>query len=104
MFDRHLPLREEITRAQRFAQTVTADPFEDIPPELHEYVRMILMHPGEDVGLRERVDDLAVNVAGRARGGLEDALGQVSLLHLLSGLEQHLPYTYRVSETPLRGS
>jgi hypothetical protein len=127
MFDRHLPLREEIARAQRFVQSVTSDQpsmpdanpvqpgpdeilqhvsvaFEDIPPELHEYVRMILMHPGEDVGLRERVNDLAVNVAGSAWGGLEDALGQVSLLHLLSCLEQHLPYTYRVSDHLLRGS
>lgn len=125
MFDRHALLRQELNRAKRFLHTVdahhdrtsptgsaTSDDFlqhvsvalEDIPEDMHESVRMILMHPADNASLRDRIADLAVNVAGYNYGDIEIIAQRLSLLHMLSSLSIHSPYTYRVDSKVLRGS
>jgi protein tyrosine phosphatase (PTP) superfamily phosphohydrolase (DUF442 family) len=125
MFDRHAVLRQELNQAKRFLHTVkahrdrtspasspTPDDFlqhvsvalEDIPEDMHESVRMILMHPADNASLRERIADVAENVAGHDFGDIEIVAQRLSLLHILSSLSIHSPYTYRVDSKVLRGS
>jgi protein-tyrosine phosphatase len=70
---------------------------------MHESVRVILMHPTEDTSLRHRVVDVIENVGG-GWGEIEDVTGRLSLLHMLSSLNTHSPYTYRVDSKVIRGS
>ena len=78
--------------------------FEDIPEDMQETARMVLMHPTEDTSLLGRVRDVAINVAGCEWGDLEKATSGLALLHMLSGLGFHTPYTYRVDQKVIRGS
>lgn len=125
MFDRHVVLRQELNRAQRFLRTVNAHrdrtsqadsptsgdflqyvsvALEDIPEDMHESVRMILMHPADNASLRDRIADVAANVAGYDFGDIEIIAQRLSLLHMLSSLSIYSPYTYRVDSKILRGS
>lgn len=78
--------------------------FEDIPEDMHESVRIVLMHPTEDVSLRTRVVDVVKDVGGGGWGEIEDVTRRLSFLHLLSSLSTHSPYTYRVDNKIIRGS
>jgi protein-tyrosine phosphatase len=134
MLDQHGVFQQELDRALQFlqtvrahkaqmslsdntvtgdaAQTLTADDilehvsvaFEDIPEDMHETVRDLLMDPKQDTSLLARVRDVAMNVAGSSFGGLEDLTNGLPLLHLLSSLGIHTPYTYWVDPKLIRGS
>lgn len=127
MLDQHTAFRGELDRASRFAQAVrdhrdrvshysptSSDndhalehisvAFEDIPEDMHEAVRVILMHPREDTSLRTRVLDILKDVGGGGWGEIEAATSRLPLLHLLSSLSFHKPYTYRVDDKLIRGS
>jgi protein-tyrosine phosphatase len=126
MIDQHAAFRRELTHVGRFLHTVnrhrermsaqdgtTSDDdalqhisvaFEDIPQDMHESVRVLLMHPSEDTSLRERVIDVVTNAGGGGWGEIEDITRRLSLLHMLSSLSTHSPYTYRVDDKIIRGS
>jgi protein-tyrosine phosphatase len=78
--------------------------FEDIPEDMHETVRVVLMRPADDTSLRARVVDVAANVAGGGWGDIEEVTGRLAYLHMLSTLSIHSPYTYRVDDKTIRGS
>ena len=78
--------------------------FEDIPEDMHESVRVILMHPAEDTSLRERVWDVVKDVGGGGWGETEVVTRRLSFLHMLSSLATHSPYTYRLDKKLIRGS
>ena len=118
--------RQELSRVNRFLHTVnkhharvssSSDPvsdddalqhisvaFEDIPEDMHETVRMILMRPQEDTSLRQRVLDVVKDAGGGGYGEIEDVTRRLSFLHMLSSLSTHSPYTYKVDDTVIRGS
>ena len=77
---------------------------EDIPEDLREAVRAVLMRPDEDTSLRERVVDVVENAAGAGWGDIENITKRVALLHLLSHISFSKPYTYRVDARVIRGS
>jgi protein tyrosine phosphatase (PTP) superfamily phosphohydrolase (DUF442 family) len=77
--------------------------FEDIPEDMHESVRVILMHPTEDTPLRDRVVDVVKNAVGGGFGEIE-SITRLPFLHVLSSLSIHPPYTYRVDPKVIRGS
>jgi hypothetical protein len=127
MLDQHAAFRQELHLAARFFHKVnkhrdqTPDvgggpgenehilqhvslAFEDIPEDMHESVRTLLMHPTEDKSLREQVIDVAKNAAGGAWGDIEQVTNQLICLHILSHLGHHVPYTYRVDSKVIRGS
>jgi protein-tyrosine phosphatase len=78
--------------------------FEDIPEDMHESIRMLLMHPTEDRSLRDRITDVVKDAGGGGWGEIEIVTRRLSLLHMLSNLSTHSPYTYRVDEKVIRGS
>jgi protein tyrosine phosphatase (PTP) superfamily phosphohydrolase (DUF442 family) len=78
--------------------------FEDIPEDMHEAVRVILMHPTEDKPLRDQIFDIAKNAAGGGLGEIEPFTRRLSCLHILSILSIHQPYTYFVDTKVVRGS
>jgi hypothetical protein len=45
-----------------------------------------------------------MNAGGGGWGEIEDITRRLSLLHMLSSLSTHSPYTYRVHEKVIRGS
>src|SRR5215472_13760723 len=99
MFDRHAAFREELNRIEKFVRVVNTDrnqvgpaadsrtsgedhilqhvsvAFEDIPEDMHESVRVLLMHPTEDRPFRDRVIDVVKNAAGGGLGEVEIATG-----------------------------
>ena len=115
MFDQHATFRQELHRIVRFADKVDkhrgqmaidrSEPsaedvlqhasvaFEDIPEDMHESVRMILMHPTEATSLRDQVRDVAVNAVGKGWGDIEEVARRLSCLQMLSRLGHHVPYT-----------
>lgn len=126
MFDQHAVLRQQLNQVNRFLHTVNKHQarmrttgneitdndalqhisvaFEDIPEDMHESVRLVLMHPTEDTSLRDRVVDLVKNAGGGGWGEIEDITRRLSLLHMLSTLSILSPYTYRVDDKVIRGS
>jgi protein-tyrosine phosphatase len=78
--------------------------FEDIPEDMHESVRVVMMHPTEAKSLRDRVVAVATNAIGGGYGELEDATRRLTCLHMLTSLSTHSPYTYRVDSKVIRGS
>jgi protein-tyrosine phosphatase len=78
--------------------------FEDIPEDMHETVRVVLMHPTEDTSLRQRVLDVVKDVGGGGWGEIEYDTRRLSLLHMLSSLSIHSPYTYKIDGKVIRGS
>jgi protein-tyrosine phosphatase len=78
--------------------------FEDIPEDMHESIRMVLMHPTEDTSLRARITDVVKDAGGGSWGEIEITTRRLSLLHVLSSLSTHSPYTYRVDDKVIRGS
>jgi protein-tyrosine phosphatase len=127
MLDQHAAFRQELHLAARFFHKVNKHrnqmpaaaggpaenehilqhvslAFEDIPEDMHESVRTLLMHPTEDKSLREQVIDVAVNAAGGGYGEIERVTNQLTCLHILSHLSHHVPYTYRVDNRVIRGS
>lgn len=77
---------------------------EDIPEDLREAVRDVLMRPDEDTSLRDRVVDVVENAAGAGWGDIENVTKRVALLHLLSRISFTKPYTYRIEARVIRGS
>src|SRR5690349_707979 len=127
MLDQHAAFRQELHLTARFYHKVNkhrdqvpdaADgpreiepilqhvslAFEDIPEDMHESVRTLLMHPTEDKSLREQVIDVAMNAGGGAWGDIEQVTNKLTCLHILSHLGHHVPYTYRVDGKVIRGS
>jgi protein-tyrosine phosphatase len=126
MYDQHAVFRQELHRVGRFLHTVNnhharmdqsrnepsnddamqhiAVAFEDIPRDMHEAVRVVLMHPTEDTSLRQRVVDVVKDVGAGGWGEIEDVTRRLSFLHMLSSLSTHSPYTYRVDSKVIRGS
>ena len=127
MLDQHAAFRQELHQATRFFHKVNKhrDPmpaadggpaenehilqhvslaFEDIPEDMHESVRVILMHPTEDKSLRDQVIDIVGNAAGMEWGDIEQVTNRLTCLHILSHLGHHVPYTYRVDSKVIRGS
>jgi protein-tyrosine phosphatase len=128
VFDKHAAFRTELHRVERFCRKVNkhsgqmspadgsrtteqdhmlqhvAMAFEDIPEDMHESVRVILMHPTEDRSLRQQVTDVAVNAVGGGYGDLEEVTRRLTCLHMLTSLSTHSPYTYRIDEKVIRGS
>jgi protein tyrosine phosphatase (PTP) superfamily phosphohydrolase (DUF442 family) len=127
MLDQHASFREELKQVDRFVRAVRAHrdrvaayspttpdsdhalehislAFEDIPEDVHETVRVILMHPTEDASLRDRVIAILENVGGGGWGEIEASTSRLPFLHILSSLSFHAPYTYRVDGKVIRGS
>jgi protein-tyrosine phosphatase len=127
MLDQRVTFRQELHRLTRFSHKVdahrgqmspgeTGDPdeddflqhvsvaFEDIPEDMHEAVRVILMHPAEDKSLRDQVFDIAKNAVAGEYGKIEPLTKRLSCLHILSVLSHHDPYTYGVDGKVIRGS
>ena len=126
MFDQHAVFRQELNQVNRFLHRVNrhqarAVPtgnevsdddalqhisvaFEDVPEDMHESVRVLLMHPTEEISLRDRVVDVVKNAGGGGWGEIEYLTRRLSLLHMLSNLSTHSPYTYRVDGKVIRGS
>ncbi len=129
MFDRHAAFRSELAQVVQFDRKVRAHrdqmtpadadsrtsadeqilqhvavAFEDIPEDMHESVRVILMHPTQDRTLRDQVVDVAMNVAGGGWGEIEDVSRRLAGLQVLSSLSTHSPYTYRVDDKVIRGA
>src|SRR5215471_8936519 len=83
VLDRHATFRTQLHRVERFYHKVNkhseqmspangsrnsdedhilqhvAVAFEDIPEDMHETVRVVLMHPNEDKSLRDQITDVA---------------------------------------------
>jgi len=127
MLDQHAAFRQELHLAARFFHKVNKHrdqmpdaaggpaenehilqhvslAFEDIPEDMHESVRTLLMHPTEDKSLRQHVIDVAKNAAGGGWGEIEQVTNKLTCLHILSHLGHHAPYTYRVDSKVIRGS
>lgn len=127
MLDQHAAFRQELHLATRFFRKVDKHrgqvpdaaggpaeiehilqhvslAFEDIPEDMHESVRTLLMHPTEDKSLREQVIDVAKNAGGGGWGEIEQVTNKLTCLHILSHLGHHVPYTYRVDSKVIRGS
>jgi protein-tyrosine phosphatase len=128
MFDQRVAFRQELHRVERFYSKVDAHrdqvspagdsrtsdedhmlqhvsvAFEDIPEDMHEAVRVILMHPTENKSLRNRVTDIVENAVGGGIGEIEPFTRRLSCLHMLSILSIHHPYTYFVDAKVIRGS
>ena len=127
MLEKHAAFRQELHQAVRFFHKVNGNrdqvpaadggsaenenilqhvslAFEDIPEDMHESVRTLLMHPTEDKSLRARVIDIATNAAGGGWGDIEQVTNRLTCLHILSHLGHHVPYTYRIDSKVIRGS
>ncbi len=79
---------------------------EDVPQDMHEAVRMLLMRPSEDHDkpLINAVYEVAMNAAGATAGITEELMSQLRCLHILDMLRLHKPYTYAVDGKLIRGS
>jgi protein-tyrosine phosphatase len=128
MSDKHAAFRTELHRVERFYHKVSkhseqmspavgsrnsekddvlqhvAVAFEDIPEDMHESVRVILMHPTEDKSLLDQVTDVVENAVGGGYGKIEEVTRRLACLHMLTSLSTHSPYTYRIDGTVIRGS
>lgn len=128
MLDQRVSFRQELHRMVQFSHKVDAHraqmspagdsktsdvehalqhvsvAFEDIPEDMHEAVRVILMHPAEDKTLRDQVVDIAKNAVAGGYGEIEPLTRRLSCLHILSILNNPHPYTYFVDDKVVRGS
>ncbi len=140
MLDHHSVFSQELERLQHFAKHLkrhgyspsadgtsedglldggdgvlqhVAVALEDIPEDMHDVAKMVLMRPTESTAptdpstgtsLRACVEDVARNLGGDILGHAELLTEQLSRLHILACLHYHTPYTYRVDHKLIRGA